>query len=91
MNGDQASDRFVRKRAFVRALYRGLEQLARRKRWGLLRAVEWLRAELGVSLSGWHALTNSTSRRRVPHLVLVRLEQVTADWKRPLRAGEWPA
>lgn len=89
MRRESARDRFERRRAFVRALYRGLHAFCRRRHCSLADGCAWMRRRLGLDLEGWHALTNATSKAKVPPVVLERLQLVTATWSRPLRAEEW--
>jgi hypothetical protein len=77
------------RRELVRHLRAGIRSEQRRRRRGLLRAVEWLRRQTGLSLAQWHALTNPTRRRAVPYVALERLERVSERWARPIRAWEW--
>ena len=89
MTAARQSARFLRRRDLVRALNRGVHGIQRRRRWGLLRAVEWLRRQLGLDLAGWHALTNAAAGRAVDPVALERLERLSTTWARPIKAEEW--
>ena len=91
MNASLALDPAARRRAACARLRAFTRWLRSSRRWGVGRASAWLRERLGLTLDGWHRLTNPR-RALVPVLALQRLERLTVEIGWPggvLRAGEW--